>query len=206
MWPFRRSAQPGTLPWNTPIAEAPLLAVDVETTGLDPRRHRIVSIGWVPLDGLSITLSGAGYTVVSGAEVGASATIHHLTDDEVTAGVPAEQAYAQLRSALEGRMMLVHFANMETRFFAALHEELFSERVSYPAVDTFAIERRRMERASTYPRGEDLRLPRVRERYGLPGYANHNAATDALACAELYLAQMAGSPGSRARSLGDLRY
>lgn len=45
-----------------------------------------------------------------------------------------------------------------------------------------------MERMGTYPRGEDLRLPRVRQRYNLPTYANHNALTDAVACAELYLA------------------
>ncbi|WP_286204536.1 CBS domain-containing protein [Corynebacterium afermentans] len=55
-------------------------------------------------------------------------------------------------------------------------------------VDTFAMERRHMERMGTYPRGEDLRLPRVRQRYNLPMYANHNALTDAVACAELYLA------------------
>ena len=45
-----------------------------------------------------------------------------------------------------------------------------------------------MERMATYPRGEDLRLARVRQRYGLPAYRNHNALTDAVACAELYLA------------------
>ena len=57
-------------------------------------------------------------------------------------------------------------------------------------VDTFAIERRHMEKMSTYPRGEDLRLARVRARYGLPQYSNHQALTDALPCAELYLAQI----------------
>ena len=46
-----------------------------------------------------------------------------------------------------------------------------------------------MERMGTYPRGEDLRLARVRQRYGLPRYGSHNALSDALACAELYVAQ-----------------
>lgn len=53
--------------------------------------------------------------------------------------------------------------------------------------DTFAMERRHMERMGTYPRGEDLRLARVHQRYSLPAYSNHNALTDAIACAELYL-------------------
>jgi DNA polymerase-3 subunit epsilon len=53
-----------------------------------------------------------------------------------------------------------------------------------------------MERMGTYPRGEDLRLARVRQRYGLPDYHNHNALTDALACAEQYLAHRATLPMS----------
>ncbi len=46
-----------------------------------------------------------------------------------------------------------------------------------------------MERTGTVPRGEDLRLARVRERYDLPRYGSHNALSDALACGELFLAQ-----------------
>lgn len=205
MWPFP-ARLPDTPAWSTPITEAPLLAVDFETTGLRPRQDRIVSIGWIPLDGLTIDLSGAGYLVVAGGEVGESATIHQLTDDVVTAGVPPEEAYRQLREALRGRMMLAHFAEIEVRFLAALHRRVTGERVTIPAIDTLAIERRHMERISQYPRGDDLRLARVRQRFGLPVYANHNALTDALACAELYLAQMGRETRGRARALADLRY
>lgn len=205
MWPFP-ARLPGTPPWSTPIEEAPLLALDFETTGLNPRRDGIVSMGWVPLNGLTIDLSGAGYLVVAGHEVGQSATIHQLTDDVVTAGVAPEEAYHQLMTALEGRMMLAHFAELEVHFLAALHRKVTGRRVALPAVDTLAIERRHMERISQFPRGDDLRLARIRRRFGLPAYGNHNALSDALACAELYLAQMGRETQRRARTLGDLRY
>ena len=42
------------------LADLPMLAVDVETTGLSPRDNRLLSIGWVPIDGGTITLAGAG--------------------------------------------------------------------------------------------------------------------------------------------------
>jgi DNA polymerase-3 subunit epsilon len=58
-----------------------------------------------------------------------------------------------------------------------------------------------MERMSTYPRGEDLRLPRVRSRYELPAYRSHDALTDALACAELYIAMVAGNNWSTLKSV-----
>ncbi|MGO1457982.1 MAG: 3'-5' exonuclease, partial [Corynebacterium casei] len=32
---------------STPIDDVELLAVDMETTGLKPKQHQIVSIGWV---------------------------------------------------------------------------------------------------------------------------------------------------------------
>lgn len=182
---------------DTALAELDLLAVDVETTGLKPRRHQLVSIGWVPVNRGIIDLSGAGYVILRGSEgftVGPSAVIHRLTDDELAAGIDHEAALTQLLQALRGRVLLAHFAAIELEFLSYACQEHFDAPLEVPAIDTLALERRRMERMSTYPRGEDLRLARVRQRFGLPRYGNHNALTDALACAELYLALTATMP------------
>lgn len=191
---FQKVAQPTK---NTALAELPLLAVDMETTGLKADRDRILSIGWVPVNGVEIDLSGAGYVVVrhEGVEVGDSATIHRLTDDEVSLGIPEKEAITIVLEALAGRVLLAHFAALENNFLDAACRRHFGGGFKAPVVDTFSIERRHMERMGTYPRGEDLRLARVRARYGLPSYGNHNALSDALACAELYLAQRAHTKG-----------
>ena len=189
---------------RAPLADLPMLAVDVETTGLSPRDDRLLSIGWVPIDGGTITLAGAGHMVLQqqdGTSVGESATIHGLTDDAVRAGTPAAEAVTGLLHALQGRVMVVHYATMEQGFLSAACAQHFGAELHVPIVDTFAVERRHMERMGTYPRGEDLRLARVRQRYGLPQYRNHNALTDALACAELYLALAAASRGTTLASM-----
>ncbi|MCQ4618171.1 3'-5' exonuclease [Corynebacterium sp. CCUG 71335] len=174
------------------IVDGQLLAVDVETTGLKPDKHHLVSIGWVPVTDRVIDLSGAGYFVLAGASVGDSATVHGVTDDDIAReGVDAQVALDAFLQAIEGRALLAHFAQMETGFIDALHKRVYGKRFRLRAdevVDTLSLERRHMERMATYPRGEDLRLARVRSRYNLPDYGNHNALTDALACAELYLA------------------
>ncbi|WP_257181321.1 3'-5' exonuclease [Corynebacterium cystitidis] len=168
------------------------LAIDVETTGLKPGRDQLVSVGWVPITNRVIELGQAGYMVVEGAVVGKSATVHGVTDDDVARdGRPAGEVLAAVREALEGRRLLAHFAQMETGFLSQLHKQVRGSAWKFhddEVVDTFAMERRHMERMATYPRGEDLRLARVRARYGLPVYRNHNALTDAIACAEVYLA------------------
>lgn len=197
----RRCADWGAPPASTRLDELKLLAVDMETTSLDPRTGDIVSLGWVPINGARIDLSGAGYSVVRGARVGEDAHVHLLTQEVVDCGIELEEALSALRTALHGRVLLAHFAQLEVGFIERASQHVFGERPRLSVVDTFVLERRHMERMGTYPRGEDLRLARVRERYGLPRYSNHNALSDALACAELYLAQRRST---RAESLRDI--
>jgi DNA polymerase-3 subunit epsilon len=184
---------------STQLDELPVLAVDVEATGLDLASDRLLSIGWVPMDGRRIVLSGAREVVISAVDdgdgVGQSATVHGLTDDMVDAGIPVADALAELLDALKGRAMLAHFATIEEDFLSAACRSAFGAGLVVPTLDTYALARRRMERESVHPRGEDLRLPRLRDRYGLPSYPPHRAVTDALACAELFLAMTSPANG-----------
>ena len=198
---FGRRADWGAPPPSTRLDELKLVAVDMETTSLDPKTGDIVSLGWVPINGARIDLSGAGYSVVRGARVGDDAHVHLLTQEMVDEGIELDEALSVLRTALHGGVLLAHFAQLEVGFIEKASQQVFGEKPRLTVVDTFALERRHMERMGTYPRGEDLRLARVRERYGLPRYNNHNALSDALACAELYLAQRRGT---RAETLRDV--
>ena len=133
--------------------------------------------------------------------MGDDAHVHLLTQEMVDEGIQLDDALSALRTALHGGVLLAHFAQLEVGFIEKASQHVFGEKPRLTVVDTFALERRHMERMGTYPRGEDLRLARVRERYGLPRYNNHNALSDALACAELYLAQRRGT---RAETLRDV--
>lgn len=181
------------------LADAPFLSIDVETTGLKPGRDALVSIGWVPVRDRVIDLTQAQYFVLAGVRIGDSAVIHGVTDDDVARlGVDHAFVLDQLDEALRGHRLLAHFAQMETGFITQLYKDQRGVKKKWAlndVVDTMEMERRHMERMGTYPRGEDLRLARVRERYNLPAYRNHNALTDAIACAELYLALTANTVG-----------
>ncbi|WP_420174540.1 exonuclease domain-containing protein [Luteococcus sp. OSA5] len=177
---------------STPARELRLLAVDVETTGLDPKTDRLLSIGWVPVDGNAIPLRGAGHVVLRGAtEVGQSATIHRITDDQLAAGMEPAQALTQLLQALRGRVLLAHHAVMETGFLEGAMKQVWGNSVSLPTVDTMQLQYRLLTKGfDDEPPPGSLRLWAARDQYGLPRYRAHEALTDALACAELYLAQV----------------
>ena len=200
---------PPDLP-KTPLHRAKLLAVDIETTGLDPRRDIVLSMGFVPLDGLSVRLAGAGGYVICppahrvgqtgqpaavsglGDEgVGQSAAVHGLTDDVVARGVPLRQALDALLVAMRGRILLAHFVSIERDFLAAACRAIHGVDLPLTMIDTLELQRLLVGGPEGHVRSGQLRLAAARERFGLPRYRAHDALTDALACAELYLAQVA---------------
>lgn len=176
-----------------PVAEVEFLALDFETTGLDPRQHEIVAVGFVPVRAGRVELAGARSMVVAvEAEVGSSATVHGVTDDQVAVGVPLEEAMTQVLGALAGRVLLAHFADLEVRFTTAACARLWGGPFLCESVDTLALHRRLVTPAfGVDPAPGSLRLWSARERYGLPVYPPHDPLVDAIACAELFLAQVA---------------
>lgn len=177
----------------TPLTQARLLAVDVETTGMDPKKDQILSIGFVPVNGTQIDLSGAGQVLVrAGVEVGDSARIHGITDDAIADALTPSEALDVVFGALRGRVMICHHAAMETGFIGNACNAVHGFRPRLSVVDTLALQFRLLSQGfDEEPPQGSLRLWTARSQFGLPRYAAHNALTDALACAELYLAQTA---------------
>jgi DNA polymerase-3 subunit epsilon len=183
------------------------LAVDLETTGLDPRTDHILSVGFVPLDGLTIDLSGADHLLCRATtEVGQSATVHGITDDDLASGVELATVVERVAKALRGRVLLAHHAAIELEFLSAACERTHGTSMPVPAVDTMELQARvlRSHTGADLPPGA-LRLATARAHLGLPRYSAHEALTDALACAELYLAQVARLSGGRHMTLKALQ-
>lgn len=177
---------------RTPASELKLLAIDLETTGLDPRKDVMLSAGYVPVDGDTILLAGAHHRVVkTQRDVGQSAIHHGLTDDMVASGLPLTEVLVEILEALSGRILLAHYATIEVGFLSVACEAAFGAPLVPPVIDTLDLHNRIINRGfDDEAKGNELRLWNARERYHLPRYPSHEALTDADACAELYLAQV----------------
>lgn len=185
----------------------PYLALDLETTGGDPAQDEIVSFGWVAVDGTRIDLATARHRIVrlGGAMTPTSATVHRITDDEAAAGVPLAEALGELLAALAGRVLIAHHARTELGFVATACRRVYGGNIVIPAVDTLDIAARYRANPERPPPPDSLRLGSLRRQYGLPRYPAHNALSDALSAAELYLALLAAHRGKPPR-LKDWRY
>lgn len=194
---------------GTPIEDLQLLAIDVETTGLEAGHHQLLSIGFVPVDHGVIDLGGARHLLIRQdvhrhEGVGESATIHGLTDDQLQQGMPLEDALATTLAALRGRVLLAHYTAMEEGFLAAACKQVYGVEPVFSSVDTMHLQYLLLTQGfDDQPPRDALRLWGARQRYGLPVYKAHEALTDAMACAELYLA-LAQEPGT-GRRLGQLQ-
>ncbi|MCH4564967.1 MULTISPECIES: 3'-5' exonuclease [Halomonas] len=185
---------------ETPIAEVPMVAMDMETTGLDARRHAIVSIGLVPFSLSRIRLAERRYWVVRPSRPLSreSVTYHHITHSEVAAAPDLEAVLPDLLEALAGRLAVVHYRHIERPFLNEAVRARLGEGIRFPMIDTMSLEAR-IHRQSLWARFRrwlgrppvSIRLQNSRARYGLPAYQGHHALTDALATAELLQAQIA---------------
>ena len=182
---------------NAASAASPYLALDLETTGGDPRRDEIVSFGWVAVNGDRIDLASARHLVVrvQAAISPGSAVIHAITDDEAAQGSSLQAALGELLKALAGRVLIAHRAETELDFVGDACQQIYGGRILIPAVDTLRIAVSKAERRQHNLQRGALRLHALRQQYNLPRYRAHNALSDALAAAELFLAQQAEQPG-----------
>lgn len=169
--------------------QANYLVVDLEMTGLDYRRDKILSIGWIAINNGAISLNSAEHLYIKRSEsVGQSAIIHQIRDVDLRQGISEEQALIQLLAASQDRIVVFHSAQLDCRFLTAAWRRWFGAPFLAPVVDTLQLEQQNFSRAGKPTQAGDLRLAACRQRYNLPLYPAHNALVDALATAELLLA------------------
>ena len=182
---------------NTPIYETPILAVDFETTGLNPKTDHILSVGCIAMEKGDIKLSSAYHQVINtdGDLAEESVVIHQITDAEKSLyGSTLETSVEKLLEALAGHVMLVHFARIEKNFLQRACKLLYGMAPDFPIIDTLDVCKRRYDRKMEAYENSALRLFNLRDSLSLPAYGAHNALSDALSTAELFLAELALRP------------
>ncbi|MBR7887721.1 3'-5' exonuclease [Marinomonas sp. A79] len=168
------------------------LVLDMETSGLDGKQDQIVSVGWVCIHRGEIQLDSARHIVLEKVAVGDSVGIHMITEaDVLSQGKRQLSVLRYLRHLLRQRILVVHHAPMELGFLKPAWQTEGLKAFSVSWLDTLAIERGRAQRSQQPIQEGGFRLAASRARYGLPEYQGHDALTDALATAELLLAQAA---------------
>lgn len=176
---------------NASILESEFLVLDYETTGLNASTEAILSIGFTVIKQGRVVLHENGHHLVciNKPIPKESVVIHKITDSRARSGQHLHQVFPILLQHLCGRAVVVHYRPIEQGFTQAASQQLYGHKLPMLMFDTLAIERKKRQRQQGLFDPQQLRLYNLRKHYRLPRYGAHNALEDAIATAELFLAQ-----------------
>lgn len=172
-------------------ARGRLLALDLETTGLDARAE-IIAVGDVPIVDGAVRLGEAVYALVRPGRRSAALGIeaHHLRPADVANAPRIEEVLPDLLARISAAdAIVVHHAALDVRVLRLACRATGLRWPDPPVIDTVGMveQVRRRQRHVGGPR-----MPRdltgARTNLGLPPHRTHDALADAIATAELYLA------------------
>ena len=173
-----------TRPLSRSWRDARFVVIDVETTGLDPRRDEVISFAGIPVESARILTAEAVHGLVRPqvAPGDASIAIHRLREDDLAAAPRAPEALAPLAAVMGGRIPVVHASWVERTFLRKAGCPL-PRRI----VDTAVLWRRlSIERGGRDPGICSLSV--IAMSLGLPSHRPHEAEGDALTAAQAFLA------------------
>ena len=182
--------------WRSPAWEdVTYWALDLETSGLDPTRDHVLAVGMVPVRRGAITLADALQTLVC-PPAGVCIPVetmraHHIVPSEVQTAPALAHVLPKILERLEGAALLVHHAPLDVGFLKAGCRRAGRRWPRVAVVDTVdLLWKRAHRRRFAHPspeRDPELNLASARRACGLPQYPAHDALTDAVATAELFL-------------------
>ncbi|USD67335.1 3'-5' exonuclease [Vibrio sp. SCSIO 43136] len=183
------------------------IVLDLETTGFDYNQDLILSMGWVEVKDGKIDLASARHVYIdSDSQVRPeTAVINHITPQMLSEeGVSINSAMTAFFEAAANKILVAHACVMEENFINHyLHANFGYQHLPLLWIDTMCIEKR-LAQGINQQDETDVTLSATRERYGLPEYNNHNALIDAVATAELLLAQQKRINPNNKATIGQL--
>jgi DNA polymerase III subunit epsilon len=174
-----------------PTSRGRLLALDLETTGLDAHAE-ILAVGDVPIVDGAVRLGEADHALVRPGRRSAVLGIeaHHLRPVDVADAPRIEEVLPDLLARIGAAdAIVVHHAALDVRVLRQACRAIGRRWPDPPVIDTVGMveQVRRRQRRLGGPR-----MPRdlagARASLGLPPHRSHDALADAIATAELYLA------------------
>ena len=181
--------------------EAPYCVLDLELSGLDPRRNEIVAFGALPIDGGRVRLDGAAAGLVRPTTPLAESAIrvHGLRAADLADAPPIAEALDPLLHAMAGRVLVAHHAAVERAFLRAALRRL-GVRLRGPVLDTAVLARVWLaERDGELP--ARMTLAQLAQACGLPVHSPHTAIGDALTTAQLFIVAVSQLDARRPETL-----
>lgn len=177
-----RPAQSISVTPQTALAELPALAIDTETTGLDPLRDRVISVGAVRLHGSRLFRSWTLNILVNPGRSIPTRTIPvHGISNSMVAGAPAFEQVAERVLEQTSKLVLVgHHIDFDVEILRAELQRCGKDWRPTASLDIMLLY------AALFPDRQSLLLDDIAADLDIPVIGRHSALGDALTTGEIF--------------------
>lgn len=187
---------------RTPVSLARFVVVDVETSGLNPRRDRLLSIGAVAVEGGRLR-PGEGFEATVQNPVPSARDnilVHGIGIDAQAGGIPADAALMGLLELARHDVLVGFHADFDKAVLERAAREQLGVRLPNLWLDLARLAPLLVPEARLAGKGFDDWL----EYFGLRAHARHSAAYDAFAAGELLLVLLSRAGRAGLATLGQV--
>jgi DNA polymerase-3 subunit epsilon len=178
-----------TWPGDASVQSVRFVVLDCETTGLDPRRDRIVSIGAVAVREAQIILADGFEALVKVRHNTAATLVHGITREETLDALDEPEAILGFLRYLCDGVIVGHHINHDLAMLNAACERQFGVRLQNRHLDTMGLTLHLQKDGAFahHPPIAGFSLDALCERFGVVPYDRHTAAGDAFLTAQVFL-------------------
>ena len=174
---------------DAPLDEVRFVVLDSETTGLDPRTDRLITIGAVAVRGGEIALDDAFEALIQVGANTSAVTVHGVTRDESRAGVTEPEALERFLEYLRDAVIVGHHIGHDVATFDAAYKRHWGARLLNRSMDTMDLTLH-LEKDGAFAGRPPIRrftLDALCEMFGVIPHDRHTASGDAFITAQVLL-------------------
>lgn len=173
---------------RTPVEELRFVVLDTETTGLDPRRDRLITIGAVAVCADEILLADSFEAMLRLAWNSASVTVHGITREEAREGLDEPEALEQFLPYLRDGVIVGHHILHDIETINAACERHFGFRLRNRFLDTMDLTLH-LQADGAFPEEaiQGFSLDALCDFFGVAPHDRHTAGGDAFITALVFL-------------------
>jgi DNA polymerase-3 subunit epsilon len=173
---------------DTPIDQVRFVVVDSETTGLDPRTDRIITLGAVAVQAGEIVLSDAFDAMIRLDENTSAVTVHGITRDQARHGRSEAEVLADFLDYLADGVIVGHHIGHDIATLDAAYEREWGMRIRNRSLDTMDLTLH-LERDGAFANRPPIRhftLDALCNLFDVIPHDRHTASGDAFITAQVF--------------------
>ena len=191
---------------DTPAEQVRFVVLDTESTGLDPRRDRLITIGAIAVRGGEILLDDSFEALLRLDYNRSSVTVHGITRDESLDGMEEPRALMLFLDYLRDGVIVGHHIGHDIGFLNYACERHLHVTLRNLSLDTMDLTLH-LNDAGAFrdrPMAEGFSLDALCAMFGIAPHDRHTAGGDAFLTAQIFLRLLRAARGAGRHTLDAL--